>query len=76
MEGATTDWTLIIGFGSLVLTVLGTAFYASHRIDALQALSIQRMDALQAESKDFHGRLCALEEKYINFMMRKYDGKD
>lgn len=32
-------------------------------------------DKQAAESKDFHGRLCALEEKYIQMMQRILEKK-
>lgn len=59
------DW---LQFTILIFTVLGGAIYNNQRIEALQKES-------REESKDFHGRLCALEERYIMFMMNKKEEK-
>lgn len=36
---------------------------ANARMDLMQNLIIQEMKAFHEESKDFHGRLCAIEER-------------
>ena len=53
-------------FFFLILTLLGTFYYTNQRIDVMQS-------EFKSETKDFHGRLCALEERYLNFMMRKHE---
>lgn len=44
--------------------MLAIGFYAFHR----ENVSIQR--ETHKEMKDFHGRLCTLEERYIQMMER------
>lgn len=54
-----------IQFGMLFLTLMGVLIM--NRIDA---------SSINKEMKDFHGRLCALEEKYIQMMERILEKKD
>jgi len=35
----------------------------------------QAIDEIRREQKDFHGRMCALEEKYILMMERWMEGR-
>jgi len=35
----------------------------------------QAIDEIRKEQKDFHGRMCALEEKYILMMERWMEGR-
>lgn len=37
--------------------------------------NIKMQQDVTKEMKDFHGRLCALEEKYIQVMQRYWEGK-
>lgn len=54
------DWTQFVIF---ILGVFGLFFWnrAESRSDYRHVLSL--LDAIQKEMKDFHGRLCAIEER-------------
>ena len=73
------DW---IQFSLFATGILGLFFWnrAENRADyrhlhSLMESQINIIDEMRKESaretKDFHGRLCTLEEKFINWMMRK-----
>jgi len=63
----THEWFQIIALG---LTVVGLFMWNHSEIHALQKESQEiRMQGIN-EMKDFHGRLCALEEKYQQMMER------
>lgn len=51
------DWLQVI---VLVATVLGTILGV---VIPLHIQTISRLDAIHEEMKDFHGRLCAIEER-------------
>lgn len=68
------DWTQVLTVFAVIATNLGTiiALYCQmdrkideHRKDTLQMLmGIQsQIHAVHTEMKDFHGRLCAIEER-------------
>ena len=51
------DWIqLLVLMGTMLGTVLGIVI-------PLHLQMLSRLDAIQAEIKDFHGRLCAIEER-------------
>jgi len=50
----------------LMLFISITGMFVSSRAEARAAAK---------EMKDFHGRLCALEERYIQMMQRILEGK-
>jgi hypothetical protein len=56
------------------------ACYWMHR-ENKQAADVFRLEIkhlgteIQKEMKDFHGRLCTLEERYIQMMQRVLEGK-
>lgn len=50
------DWTQILTVFAVIATNLGTVI-------ALYIQTDKKIDAIQAEIKDFHGRLCAIEER-------------
>ena len=51
------DWIqLFVLTGVMLGTILGIVI-------PLHIQTISRLDAIQAEMKDFHGRLCAIEER-------------
>ncbi len=54
----------IVSYLTLILTGIGTS---------VGIISI--LISLSKENKDFHGRLCQLEEKYIQMMERFLDSK-
>ena len=67
------DW---IQFARFVITVGGLFLWnrseanadrreLKNSIDALKNSTDAQIGAIQTEIKDFHGRLCALEEKYL-----------
>ena len=62
------DWAqvLFLFFGNIGVTV---ALIGWLRAD-IQA-GREEMQAFRNETKDFHGRLCVLEERYLNWVMRE-----
>ena len=70
-EGEIMDWTHVVGI------VLGNAAFVIPMF--LWCRSESRADIRRVEDemkdfhstmKDFHGRLCAIEERYLNWVMR------
>ena len=51
------DWTIIGALTALFSVMVGFFIYLATKIDNLT-------NSIHKESKDFHGRLCAIEEKY------------
>jgi hypothetical protein len=51
-----TNWELIISVAVIMLTVLGTTV-------PFHIQSTNQINAIHQEMKDFHGRLCAIEER-------------
>lgn len=75
MEGITMEWKIafeIVGFlGGITAAIgllLAPMFYLGTKIDAL------RKD-MHNENQNFHGRLCALEERFLNFLTKKDEKK-
>jgi hypothetical protein len=56
-----------------VLTIAGSTIAACW---AMHRETIALGNESRKEMKDFHGRLCALEEKYIQMMQRVLEIKD
>ena len=51
------DWVqLLVLVGTMLGTILGIVI-------PLHLQNLTRLDAIQNEMKDFHGRLCAIEER-------------
>ena len=50
------DWAQILTVFAVIATNLGTVI-------ALYLQTDKKIDAIQGEIKDFHGRLCAIEER-------------
>jgi hypothetical protein len=51
------DWLqMLVLMGTMLGTVLGIVI-------PLHIQTLSRLDAIQQEMKDFHGRLCAIEER-------------
>lgn len=50
------DWTQILTVFAVIATNLGTVI-------ALYIQTDSKIEAIQAEIRDFHGRLCAIEER-------------
>lgn len=64
------DWHFVIevvgcvgGIATLLALMLGPMFYLGAKIDSFKAEVRQDMNEFRAEIKDFHGRMCAIEEK-------------
>lgn len=63
------DWIqLLVLIGTMLGTVLGVVI-------PLHLQTNKNIMAVQTEMKDFHGRLCVLEEKYHQVMMRLWEKK-
>ena len=58
---------LIISLSIVMFTILGSTIplyiHTSNQIDALRSESRDYMWAIQEEIRDFHGKLCAIEER-------------
>lgn len=50
------DWTQVLTVFAVIATNLGT-------IIALYIQTDSKIDAIHQEMKDFHGRMCAIEER-------------
>jgi len=51
------DWIQVaVMMGTMVATILGV-------VVPLHLQTVTRLDAIHQEMKDFHGRLCAIEER-------------
>ena len=50
------DWTQVLTVFAVIATNLGT-------IIALYIKTDSKIDAIHQEMKDFHGRMCAIEER-------------
>lgn len=54
---------IVGGIATLLAMFLGPMFYLGSKIDSFRKEVHQDMNEFRKESKDFHGRLCAIEEK-------------
>ncbi len=58
-----TNWEMVISLALIMLTTLGTTIplyvQSSNQISAIH----EEITAIHQEMKDFHGRLCAIEER-------------
>ena len=50
------NWEMIISLAIIMITTLGTTI-------PLYILSSNQIAAIQADVRDFHGKLCAIEER-------------
>ncbi len=73
------NWTLILqilGVIASIATILGLilapALWLGSKIDAFRVEIKNDMGKFSEESKDFHSRLCVLEDRYIR--LHKKDG--
>ncbi len=57
------DYALMIGILANTLAMIGTCIFFYFHSDG-------KINAIEKEIKDFHGRLCKLEEKYFQWLMR------
>lgn len=60
------SWINHLEWAVVLVTLIGGFYAMDARIDAINARFDQFMFAWQSESKDFHGRLCAIEERNKN----------
>lgn len=63
-------WAEVIG---LFFTFSGMV-WLMHRESV--KMHFETREAISKEMKDFHGRLCILEERYIQLMQRIFEKKD
>jgi len=54
------DWTQVLTVFAIVATNLGTVIFLHMHLDNKCDKTLQ---AIHMEMKDFHGRLCAIEER-------------
>jgi hypothetical protein len=63
-----TNVELIISLLVVTITIFGSTMFlylhSSTQIDSLRESTDKHLTAIQEEMKDFHGRLCAIEERY------------
>lgn len=66
-ESRRVNLELIISLSIVMVTILGSTIplyiHTSNQIDALRIESRDQLWAIQEEIRDFHGKLCAIEEK-------------
>lgn len=72
------DWTyifaMILGNASFIVPLfLWTRSESRADYRHLEAAVNSQLNGIREEMKDFHGRLCALEEKYLKQMTRSSD---
>jgi hypothetical protein len=64
MDGTTILELLILGGIAILLAlILGPMFYLGVKIDEFRKEVRELVNEIKSENKDFHGRLCALEER-------------
>ena len=51
------------GICTFLALMLGPMFYLGNKIENLRSDFKSDMDEMRKENKDFHGRLCAIEER-------------
>lgn len=70
------DWiqvfTIIIAVSSMFLWVTRESNSDSKE---LRGMILKLSDEIQKENRDFHGRLCRLEEKYYQMLGKKAESK-
>lgn len=57
------NWMSHIEWLIVFITLLGGFYSLDGRIDSINSIFDQFLIAWHEESKDFHGRLCAIEER-------------
>lgn len=63
--------TIVVSNLVVVLTFFGISISLHNRLrEEIGAIRIET-GAIKDEMKDFHGRLCTLEERYYNWLMRE-----
>lgn len=71
------DWIQVF---TIAGSTIGACWYfrkeSSEEIKTMRRDLIELSRESKQESKDFHGRMCALEEKYIQMMQRILESKN
>lgn len=57
------NWFVHVEWVVILVTLIGGFYMVENRIDAMNSRFDQFLLAWHEEAKDFHGRLCAIEEK-------------
>lgn len=61
------QWEIIVSAGAVIATILGVVLPLFTHLDSKTEMRLARTDkqieAIYQEMKDFHGRLCAIEER-------------
>lgn len=57
------EWSSHLEWVVTLLTILGCFYMVEGRIDSINTRFDQFLTAWHEEAKDFHGRLCAIEER-------------
>lgn len=55
------EWMQLV---TIILTFLGTFLWSRSESKADHRYILSLIDEIRSEMKDFHGKLCAIEEKY------------
>ena len=70
------DWLQVI---TIAGSTIGACWFfrkeSSEEIKSMRRDLIDLSREAKQESREFHGRLCALEEKYIQMMQRIFESK-
>jgi len=61
------QWQPLVELGIVLITILGSTIplylHMDSKIDRFQEKNQEILDAIRMDIRDFHGRLCAIEEK-------------
>jgi hypothetical protein len=61
------NWEPLASAGAIVVTILGVVLplfvHLDNKTELRLAKSDQQIEAIRLDIKDFHGRLCAIEER-------------
>jgi hypothetical protein len=64
------QWQPLVELGIVLITILGSTIplflHMDSKIDKYQEKSQEIMEAIRQDMRDFHGRLCAIEERNKN----------
>ena len=61
------QWQPLVELGIVLITILGSTIplylHMDSKIDRFQEKNQEILDAIRMDIRDFHGRLCSIEEK-------------
>lgn len=67
LEKQRIQWEIIVSAGAIVATILGVVLplftHLDNKTEMRLAKTDKQIEAIYQEMKDFHGRLCAIEER-------------